>query len=932
MSTASRITIVVLLMASATIADAARLPLLNNGNVADHFRGVTYDPAVPTPESILGYALGSRPVYHSEVIKYLQTLDSFSSRAELIEMGQTHEGRPLYYMIIGSQKNYDARAQIKTGMRALANPSASGAVDNLGGILEGTPAVAWLGYSIHGDEISGVDACLWVAYHLLAAQDAATKEILDNVLVLLDPNMNPDGRDRYLAQLFAWNGKRPSTRAGDLQHGGFWPWGRANHYLFDMNRDYLPLVHPETQARVATILDWNPQIVVDAHEMGAYSTFLFSPGREPLNHNITPELRRWWDVFAADQGSEFDKRGWSYYTGDWHEEWYPGYASAWCLFTGALGILYEQAGADGSSITRHDGSTHDYPRAVAQQAVSSLANLSSTARNRRALLSDYAKFHRDGVLGQARDGLNGAYIFAPSNNPGRELEFLSTIKRHGLRVERSNGTFQASVVTSQGERVNRTYQAGAYIIPMNQPRALLAHALLEFDPHLKKSFLEEERRSLEKGQGTQMYEISSWSLAQAYDLDIAYAAARPGITTSEVADLPAQPGRVANPDASYGFLLSVTDDRAMPAVVKLLDAGLSVRVATKPLVHQNIPYDPGTVILRKGENGPELVTHLDRIAKETGVTFVGTSSNYSSTGIDLGSDLWELLRAPRVGLFWGPNTDFTSAGWLWYAIDYRLQTVHSLLDINSLDWYDLSSYNVLILPNTWGSPKDVLGEGGVDALRKWVQAGGTLIAVNESAYFLADSASGFSSAREYSQVLDKLSDYNQAWLEERAAFTATVDTNAVWRGTAAQPAMAKPGEKPSPEEMKKRNDKARTFGPQGVIMRLELNPEHWLSFGTGGRASAIVYSQNALLAKDNVQVPARIAGPDKMRLSGLLWPEARERWANTAYCTRESMGKGQIILFADEPFFRAYFHGTRRLLENAIVFGPGMGTSFPAPW
>jgi hypothetical protein len=365
----------------------------------------------------------------------------------------------------------------------------------------------------------------------------------------------------------------------------------------------------------------------------------------------------------------------------------------------------------------------------------------------------------------------------------------------------------------------------------------------------------------------------------------------------------------------------------------LLDAGLSVRVATKNFVHQNIPYDAGTLIMRKGENGPDLVSLIEPIARETGVTIIGTSSNYSSSGIDLGSDLWELLRAPRVGLFWGANADFTSAGWLWYEIDYRLGTVHSLLDINQADGYDLSSYNVLIVPNTWGSPKDILGEGGVASLKKWVQAGGTLIAVNEAAYFLADSASEFSSAREYGQVLEKLTDYNQALLEERSAFTATVDTNAIWRGVAKPSGAAtKPGDKPSKEELEKSNDKARTFGPSGVIVRLELNTEHWINFGTGGRASAIISSQNALLAKDPVQVAARIAGPDKIRLSGLLWPEARERWANTAYCTRESMGKGQVILFADEPFFRAYFHGTRRLLENAILLGPGIGTSFPAPW
>jgi len=796
-----------------------------------------------------------------------------------------------------------------------------------------------MSYSIHGDELSGVDAALWVAYHLVAATDSPTRTIRESVLTLIDPSQNPDGRERYLSQIFAYNGYVPSTNGDDMQHSGFWPWGRGNHYLFDMNRDWLPLAHPESQHRVQTILAWNPQLEVDAHEMGAHSTFLFSPAREPINANVTPTIHRWWDVFAADQGSAFDRRGWSYTTGDWHEEWYPGYGSSWSLFTGAVGILYEQAGVSGSAVRRYDRTVLTYPQAVAQQAVSSLANLQTAALHRRDLLSDYADFHRDGITG-AHEGLRGAYILAAGENAGRDHRFLETIRRHGLRVTRATGAFTTQVRTGHGDVMRRNFPAGSYVIPLRQPRGLMVRALLDFDPHLSPEFLQEERRELEKGEETRLYEVSGWSLALAYDLDISYSASDLSVA-SEPVDVvePLRPGQVINPQARFGYLLPTVDDRSMSALVRMLEAGLSVRAAEKPLVHENVPYAAGTLLLRRSENPDDLPDRLIDIARATGVTMIGTATNFSSDGPDLGSDYFALLEPPRVGIFFGPGADFTSCGSLWYLLDYDLRLRHSILDIDGLAWQNLASYNVLILPSTWDGAdalKTRIGDRGLSQLKDWVRAGGTLIAVGSSAFFCADSTSGLSAARERGDVLATLDDYERDYREYKAAQIATVDTNAVWKGPAAdtltEKAESAGGQKDDLDELKRNDRWARRFHPRGVIMRLDCDPDQWLTFGTGGRASAIIYSGDALMAKSPVQVAARLAEAGDMRLSGLLWPEARDRWATAAYATRERMGNGQVILFADEPYFRAYFHGTKRLFVNAVILGPGIGASHPVPW
>ncbi len=932
-------------------AGGTTAPFRHGGSVASFFPGVTYDPKIPTPASVLGFELGSRPVRYEEVVRYFRALDDASPRAELHAFAETYEGRALYYLIVGSDDNVKNAETIRTGIAKLADPPSSGVVAGADQIISASPAIAWMGYSIHGDELSGVDAALWTAYHLVAATDAATQKIRDHVLTLIDPTQNPDGRERFLSQIYMLSGQVASADAQSLQHGGFWPWGRGNHYLFDMNRDWLPMVHAETRGRVAVILHWNPQLVVDAHEMGSYSSYLFSPPREPVNPNVTPTLRHWWDVFAADQGAAFDRHRWSYTTGDWNEEWFPGYGSSWSLFTGAVGILYEQARVEGSRVKRPDGTVLSFSETVAHQAVSSLSNLATLADHRQELLADFARFHRDAVTG-ADKNLHGAFILAPGDNEGRAQSFLSAMKRHGLRVERANSAFSSAVQSSHGEKSNRKFPSGSFIIPLNQPMGMMVKSVLEFDPHLSAAFLQEERRELEKGNGTRLYEVSGWSMPLAYDLDIGYTGTRPTVASEPMPDSAApSAGELQNPDAGFGYLLSPTDDRSMNALARMLETGLQVHATTKPFAHEGAAYPAGTLLLRRSENADSLPQQLKEIARQTGVHIQGTSSGYSSAGPDLGSDDFETLLPPRIGLFMGAGIDFTSCGSLWFLLDHELGMRQSLLDITQLSGYDLSAYNVLVLPSYWGGAglKEQLGPSGLQKLKDWVKAGGTLIAIGESAFFCADSSSGLSAAREKSAVLESLAQYEQASDDELAAFSATVDTSAIWNPppaggkdgkNAGRDTSGKPSVKLDTEELKRRDEQARRFAPQGAILRLDLNPTHWLAFGVTDRiadssrthTNAMIYSAHALMAKDPVEVPARFAPASQLRLAGLLWPEGRQRWARAAYATREGMGKGQVILFADDPFFRAYFHGTKRLFLNAVLLGPGLGTRSPAPW
>jgi hypothetical protein len=335
--------------------------------------GAPYDPAVPTPDTLLGFPLGSRAATPEEIVRVVQAWDGHP-RVKIVEYARSWEGRPLHYVVVTSPANQARLEEVKAGMARLGDPRglADGEAQRL---VRELPGVAWIAYSIHGNESSGSDASLAVLHHLIAGTDPAVTTLLEEVVVIIDPMMNPDGRARFTHQAAQHRGAAPNFDDQSLLRTGSWPWGRGNHYLFDLNRDWTLGIHPETRGRIRAVSEWRPLLFVDAHEMGSQDTYLFSPQREPKNPH-TPESRsRWSALFARDQAAAFDQRGWAYYTGEWNEGWYPGYSDAWATFRGAVGILYEQARVGEDAVRRPGGGLLTYRRAVMHQAVSSLANI-----------------------------------------------------------------------------------------------------------------------------------------------------------------------------------------------------------------------------------------------------------------------------------------------------------------------------------------------------------------------------------------------------------------------------------------------------------------------------------------------------------------------------------------------------------------------------
>ena len=903
-----------------------------------------YDPGVPTPESVTGHAIGDGAVRYEPMVRYLRALAEASSFVTLTPYAESHEGYTLYYVTITSRTNHERLAAIKTDNAKLADPRTLANEAEAKRILDTLPGVAWMAYCIHGDELSSTDAAVQLAYQLAAGTDAATQRWRDELVVHIDPLMNPDGRERYLGQLRHLTGKVPNPDYQALQHRGLWSAGRGNHYLFDLNRDWLIQAHPETRGRAARMLDWNPHLVVDSHEMWATDTYLFDPPREPLNLALSAQNMAWRRQFSADQARAFDRYGWSYYTQEWYEEWYPGYTNAWASFLGAIGILYEQAGVNAASVKRPTGEVLTYHEAVHHHFVSSLANLETLRANRREILADYLA-DRQWAISEDTPGPR-AFLLPPPKDRSRFDRFLEVLRRQGIEGHLATEPFRAEgVVDVWGERAaSRMLPAGTLVVRTAQPHRRLLQALLAFDPHMTDDFLVEERKELENHRGSRIYDVTAWNLGMAYGLEAYWA--------EGIAEVPLGPARPAAPDdtpakltaAAYGYLIDGDDGGIYRAIVRLLDRECQVRVAMKPFRIAGRWYERGAVLLRNHENPDNLEALLVESVSGLMLDVQPVDTALSEDGPDLGGQRFRLLRQPRIAIASQWPIAPTSFASTWYLLDARMELRTSPINLQTITRIDLRKYNVLVFPDTWSAEglAGILDDKARRKLKTWVEAGGSLVALGRSAAVLAKKEYAMTGTRLKRDVLDQLAVYEEALARERDAREVKLDPAVVWGMDGGsideqeQPAAPRPGQpavaKPDIEALKRKDAWQRIFKPVGAFAAATLDPEHWLCFGLDDRLPVLISTDLAYMSRHPVATPVRLTDSAHLRLSGLLWPEARERWGGTAYTTVERIGHGQIILFASDPFFRGYLEGSGRILLNALILGPGLGTSPPMPW
>ena len=925
--------------------------------------GAQYDSEVTTPESLLGFPVGFRAASPSQVEACIQTWAGQSPKAQLHEYARSYEARALYYLVITSEKNMSRLDAVKSDILKLADPRKT-TDQEAERLLAELPGVAWLAYSIHGNESSGSDAALGVIYHLLADQSRETQALLDDIIIIVDPMMNPDGRARFCQKIEEQRGASPNFDSQSLLHKGEWPGGRTNHYYFDLNRDFILGVNPETRGRVKVVNQWNPQLFVDAHEMGALSTYLFSPSRAPINLHMPPQNRDWGLVFGRDQARSFDQKGWTYFTGEWNDEWYPGY-SFWCSYRGSLTILYEQARIHEDAIKHPEGTYHSYQESVHHQLLSSMVNLSTLHTHFRQMRRDAWK-DRKLVLSPEGPYARKTWVLPPTGNAGRLRKFLDTLDLQGFEYYRSEKPIMGKTLVDQLGRASvHEIPAGSIFIPNLQPQARLLGTMMEFDPRIPEETLMKERQEVITKKSSIMYDTTGWSLSMLFDLE---AWLLKEDLPSNLVRWQQQPGDNVPPtkEPVLAWVISGLDDSSLKAAAQLMQAGYQVRTATKDFEFESKKFSKGSILILNGDNpGSNMDVAIHDLLKESGVHGIPVQSGWGEGDLpDLGGRHFPLLIRPQIALVGHGRTSSNDFGSIWHSLDKNLGIRHSHLSEDALKRDDLRRYNVIILPDRYGP----VSKGFFEPLLKWVEAGGTLITIGGSSEALVKSDLKDVKTRLLEQVLEKLDDHEVALYRQwMMTLGFSVPKPEIWNQTVSVQANYPWSEfqkRPDKDELKKRDIWDQAFMPQGVLLATQVDPEHWLGFGCREYLPVMFSSDPVLMTtgeapfrfgflnKTGEPVPAKeIKAKEKnstkveikpnragwatlppgyelrLRMSGLLWPEAARRIANGAWASREVLGQGQIIMFASSPNFRGATYGTNRVLLNALVLGPGLGSS-----
>ncbi|MCX2738926.1 M14 metallopeptidase family protein [Pontibacter anaerobius] len=674
----------------------------------------SYNSNIPTPKDILGYNVGEWHASHDQLVMFMREMASLSDRISLTEYGRTHENRPLYLLTITSPKNHQNIEQLKKQHVQLTNPAESGKLN-----LKDMPAVVWMGYSVHGNEPSGSNASLLAVYHLAAAQGPEIEKLLEETIILLDPSINPDGMNRFASWVNSHRSKNLITDNNSAEFDEAWPRGRTNHYWFDLNRDWLPLQHPESRGRLAKFHEWKPNVLTDHHEMGTNATFFFQPGIPSRNNPLTPESNfKLTQKIGTYHAKALDKIGSFYYTEESYDDFYYGKGSTYPDVNGAVGILFEQASSRGHAQESVNG-VLTFPFTIRNQFTTTLSTLEAAQAMREELLAHQRDFYKNS-LNEAKKAKTKAYVFGSEMDKARAYHLAEIIRQHQIEVYRPKESFKVDNVTYTPEN--------AYIIPTEQPQHRLIEAMFE------------KRTTF---QDSLFYDISAWTFPLAFDLEHAALSSRnfkSGQLGQKVDSLAFPEGEVVGGKSDYAYTFEWHGYYAPRALNQLMDRGIVTRVATdKFSTADGKQYDYGTILIPvtgQNINADELHQLLQEVAQKNALKVYAMNTGFTPQGIKLGSPMMRSLEQPRVMMLMGDGVNSYDAGEAWHLMDDRFGMRPVLIKTNDFNRADLSKYNVLVMAE--GSYSNISKE----KLRSWVQQGGTVIGMGGAAKWLADNGIG----------------------------------------------------------------------------------------------------------------------------------------------------------------------------------------------
>jgi hypothetical protein len=833
-------------------------PLLAAALLAAAPAALRAQAAPPSPAQVLGYELGERFTPYAGVQQYSRTLADASPLVEYRPYGRTYEGRELFQLVIASPENLRRMDAVLAANAELARPETS--PERARQIAASNPAVVYFSYGVHGNESSSSEAALYTAWDL-ARGAPEVAGVLDEVVVVIDPVANPDGRDRYVQWFGQVASATPNVNPAAREHREPWPGGRFNHYLFDLNRDWSWATQVETKARLATWFRYNPQVHVDFHEMSYNSSYFFFPAAAPINPIYPQHILQWGRRFGEGNARVFDRNGWEYYTGEAFDLFYPGYGDSWPSLTGAVGMTYEQAGhgAAGLAIVQSSGDTLTLRQRATQHRASGQATLRTAAAGKAQLLADYAAASRTAGQGE-RD-----FLLVPGSDPSRAEALVAHLRRQGIEVERATAGFRAGATAYPGFPARGDFPAGTYRVRAKQHLGRLAVTLLQQETPLRASY---------------SYDVSAWSLPYAYGV-AAYRGGGGG-AWAPVRTTGAEPAAAGAPPqpAAYGYLVTPGEQAGL-GIVRLLRSGGRVRVLGKPSAFGGRRYPAGTWFIPARGND-SLQARLARAG--LGAAAVPISSGLSEGGIDLGSENIANVRLPRVAVLTGEGVGPTSFGAHWFFLEQQLGLPFDAIPLGDLGSAPLADYQVIVVPDA----SERAMKGVSDALKAWVQRGGRLVAVGGAAEALAaiadvkvregaKSDSGTARARFLTGREER---ERQEWRQEVPGTILPVRLDAAHPLAFGAGLDGRPGE------------------------------SFTLHIGTGVFEPA-----------EGLETVAYIP-QNPQRISGVISPENLRQLGQGAVVATKRVGQGSVVLFADDPLFRLFWRSMQPLYVNALLIGP----------
>jgi hypothetical protein len=817
---------------------------------------VSYDPAIPKPKEIIYHEVGEWHITHDRLVNYMKAIaQAAPNRVKMELMGLTYENRPQVLLIFSSKKNLDRLEEIRQQHVDLTNPEKSSSLN-----IEKMPLVIYIGHSIHGNEPSGANASLLNAYYLAAAQGKQIEDILDNTVILFDPSFNPDGLQRFSTWANQHKSKNLVTDPNSREFNEVWPGGRFNHYWFDLNRDWLPAVHVESQNRLKWFHLWKPNILTDHHEQGSNASFFFQPGEPARVNPITPlKNQELTSKLGKYHARNLDRIGSLYFTKENYDDFYYGKGSTYPDVNGAIGILFEQASSRGHAQETINGVLR-FPFTIRNQFVTMLSTIEGGNALRKEFLEWQREFYKSAVTEAAAASLKG-YVYNSEGDATKAALFTEMLLRHQIKVNVLNEDLSVGG--------NNFKKGKGYVVPLEQPQTRLIHGIFDKTLQYKDSLF---------------YDITAWTLPLAFGLKYEELNAqqfKAGLQGNRVTQVVAVKGEVKGGVDSYAYLFEWNELLAPKMLYALQTAGVLTKVVTNPFeiatsegTHK---FDFGTILIPaklQKLNAGDLYSMVKTEAEKNGVTVYGVQTGNVITGSDLGSSRMLPLTKPSVAMLVGKGVNATDAGEIWHLMDQRMDIPLTHLEQDQFNRVNLDRYNTILMVG--GNYSDLNKE----KLKSWVQDGGVLVMTEEAINWAAQN--GISSV-----VLKKA----------KAALDSTA--------------------------RKSYNTKDLVEGAQqmsGAIFGAEMDPTHPMSYGYVTKTISLFKANKVFMEKPkNPYAMAMQYGSQPLQ-SGWASRENLDAVKNSAAVVVQTLGSGKLVHIADNPNFRAFWLGGTKLYMNALFF------------